>query len=616
MERVMHKDVAKLVEAGKLSPAVGEQLSRLAPGSFCRIRTWGVGRVAGWDLFGDVLTVDFENRPGHPFKLAFALKSLEPIAESHVSARWITEPEALRALAAEDPVELVREILRSSGGSASFDELEGIIKGKIVEEKAYRTWWESTKKKLRQHRDFVVPAKRNLPLELRDGAVDPAELLAAAVVDARDSRAKAKALQSVLNEIGHVRSQTEAVRRVLEDVESAIAASRRLSPAQTIELIVVRDHFRREAGVPASGEGAGLADVLRDYRDKLTAVFLELPVSVQKRVLEGFPQAFGEEWPQVMLGLTGVASIRGMSDMARFVTDQGQGVLLQEFLREGLQQRRLSPDILAWICRERRRATKDVFDSETVAAVMNSLERNQLDDETRRVNRLADIMVSDPELATDFLEGASRQQVRTFVRRLISTPAFDELSRRSLLARVIRVYPEVQELVTGRPDSGEPDSLIVSWESLEKRKRDLEEIVIKRIPENSREIAVARSYGDLRENSEFKAAKEMQAVLMRRKSDLEREIGLARGTDFRGADVTQVSIGTVATLRDPKTGETERLTVLGAWDSDPESGVVSYLSGAGKAVLGRRPGDEVELLDEHGETSRVLVVEAIEAYAK
>ncbi len=616
MVRVMHEDVAKLVEAGKLSPAVGEQLSRLAPGSFCRIRSWGVGRVVAWDLFGDALTVDFENRPGHPFKLAFALKSLEPLREDHVSARWLTEPEELRSLAAENPVELVREILRSQGGTVSFDDLEGLIKGKIVEEKAYRSWWEATKKMLRQHRDFVVPGKRNLPLELRDGAVDPAELLATSVVEARDCRAKVKALQSVLNEIGHVRSQPEVVRRVLEDVEAAITASRRLNPAQTVELTVVRDQFRREAGLPEGTEGVTLAELLRDYREKLSAVFAEIPVSVQKRVLEGFPGAFGEEWPQLMLGLAGVASIRGMSDMARFLTDQGKAELLQEFLREGLQQRRLSPDILAWVCRERRKAAKEVFDAETVAAVMNSLERNQLDDETRRVNRLADIMVSDPELATDFLEGASRQQVRTFVRRLISTPAFDELSRRSLLARVIRVYPEVQELVTGRTDTTEPEFLIVSWESLEKRKKDLEEIVMKRIPENSREIAQARSYGDLRENFEFKAAKEMQAVLMRRKSDLEREIGMARGTDFRGADATQVSIGTAVTLRDAKTGETERLTVLGAWDSDPEGGVVSYLSGVGRAVLGRRTGDEVELLDEHGENSRVLVVEAIEAHVK
>ena len=61
----------------------------------------------------------------------------------------------------------------------------------------------------------------------------------------------------------------------------------------------------------------------------------------------------------------------------------------------------------------------------------------------------------------------------------------------------------------------------------------------KKIPENSKEIGVARSYGDLRENFEFKAAKEMQAVLMRRKSELETALHNARGTAFESPDTSQ-----------------------------------------------------------------------------
>ena len=69
----------------------------------------------------------------------------------------------------------------------------------------------------------------------------------------------------------------------------------------------------------------------------------------------------------------------------------------------------------------------------------------------------------------------------------------------------------------------------------------------KKIPENSKEIGIARSYGDLRENFEFKAAKEMQAVLMRRKSELEAALHNARGTAFESPDTSQVSIGTIVT---------------------------------------------------------------------
>src|SRR5438034_254364 len=98
-------------------------------------------------------------------------------------------------------------------------------------------------------------------------------------------------------------------------------------------------------------------------------------------------------------------------------------------------------------------------------------------------------------------------------------------------------------MITGAQSQGETAALIVSWSSLEKRKIEYEELIKTKIPENSREIALARSYGDLSENFEFKAAKQMQSVLMRRKSELEQMLHNARGTSFENVDTSRVSIG-------------------------------------------------------------------------
>jgi transcription elongation GreA/GreB family factor len=132
--------------------------------------------------------------------------------------------------------------------------------------------------------------------------------------------------------------------------------------------------------------------------------------------------------------------------------------------------------------------------------------------------------------------------------------------------------------------------------------------VNKKIPENSKEIGVARSYGDLRENFEFKAAKEMQAVLMRRKSELEQMLHQARGTDFSNPDATQVSIGTVVRLRDVTSGNDESYTILGAWDSDPERHVISYQTAIGQALLGKRMGQRVTLNTDHGTSTFEIVL--------
>src|SRR5256714_8075337 len=152
-------------------------------------------------------------------------------------------------------------------------------------------------------------------------------------------------------------------------------------------------------------------------------------------------------------------------------------------------------------------------------------------------------------------EGAELAIARDAMRRLMLTPVFDELTKRSLLARIIKLYPELESVITGEQKEEKSDALIVSWSSLEKRKTEYEELVKKKIPENTREIALARSYGDLSENFEYKAAKQMQAVLLRRKSELEQALQNARGTAFDSPDTSRVSIGTVVGLRDSDSGK-------------------------------------------------------------
>src|SRR5438093_10521736 len=139
-------------------------------------------------------------------------------------------------------------------------------------------------------------------------------------------------------------------------------------------------------------------------------------------------------------------------------------------------------------------------------------------------------------------------------------------------------------MITGVEAQEKAAQLIVSWSSLEKRKAEYEELVKVKIPENSKEIALARSYGDLSENFEFKAAKQMQSVLMRRKADLEQMLHNARGTSFKNVDISRVSIGTIIRLRYVETNNEESYTILGALDGDPEQHIHSYQTAIGQAL--------------------------------
>src|SRR5581483_7415401 len=211
----------------------------------------------------------------------------------------------------------------------------------------------------------------------------------------------------------------------------------------------------------------------------------------------------------------------------------------------------------------------------------------------RRSNRLRDFILDDQELLVELIGSADLEVIKDLTRALQLSPCFDDMDKRSLLARIVKSYPAVQSLISGeqtKQDAG----LVVSWESLERRKNEYTELVQKKIPANSKEIAVARSYGDLRENHEYKSAKEMQKLLMRRKAELEGQLVRARGTDFANARTEAVSIGTIANVTDLNANHSEQFTILGAWDSDPEKNVISYQTPLAQSLIGRKPGEEVE----------------------
>jgi transcription elongation GreA/GreB family factor len=203
--------------------------------------------------------------------------------------------------------------------------------------------------------------------------------------------------------------------------------------------------------------------------------------------------------------------------------------------------------------------------------------------------------MEDRQLFQDMFGKADAGLARDALRRLQLSPLFDELTKRSLLARIVKVFPDLESMIAGGHAQEKAAPLVVSWSSLERRKAEYEELVKKKIPENIKEISLARSYGDLSENFEYKAAKQMQAVLARQRAELEQALQNARGTSFENPDTSRVAIGTIVTVRDKASKKQETYTILGAWDGNPDRNIISYQTAIGQALLGHKAGETVTL---------------------
>ncbi len=596
----MDAELEKIVESGKLTAKSADQLEKLKPGTYCLHKSWGFGRVAEWNLLLNQIVIDFQGKKGHAMQVSYAAENLAVIPPEHFLARKANDLGSIKGLIKKDPVTLVRNVLESLGGAATQTQISELMTGDLFTEPEWKRWWDSTKKLLKKEGYFLIPTKKTEPIRLRAEKVSRADELITFFDQARQPKEHAAALDQIIKFHNEFEDPEKQLQPVIDTIEAAAARNQRLNPALVFELVMARDDLiERSPKLRSSNSDLTLVRLIQEEEPRLINILPKLPAGKERRVLHALPVALGEQWTVRAFQLLQSNHSRAVSQLPRVFVERGQQAELRAYLQRGIREHSLTSEALYWLCRERGSEWRELITPELLGAILSALERDQ-HNENSRGSRLRDLVLEDRELIPDMFSGADASVARDSMRRLMLTPVFDELTKRSLLARIIRLYPQLENVITGEQKEEKSEALIVSWSSLDKRKAEFEELVNKKIPENSKEIGVARSYGDLRENFEFKAAKEMQAVLMRRKSELEQALHRARGTSFENPDTSQVSIGTVVTLRENGSSRTETYTILGAWDSDPATGVISYQTAIGQALLGQKVGEAATLNKDDG----------------
>lgn len=593
---------------------VGGKLSTLAPDSYLLHASWGAGKVSSWDLIGGKVTIDFEKSKDQVMGLKLALQKLVPLEEGDLRVQRLESLEELQKLAAEDPGEVVVRLLEVNEGRLSPDQIEDELSGSLIEKDQYKKWWDKAKKSLRESKRANVPTKRTEYLTLRDENESPLESLVKEAEEALNLKAKIKVLTSVKAEEDALKADTSFIERIAVQVEAVVRRSLKLQGGQTLELLCLRDELIdlvEDYNLPE--EGYTIVNALQDFTGELADATSPLASVRQRRIYEAFPAAYGDDWIKKLLTIFNTIGTRGVGEIAKLLDENDKTKDLHKHIKKALSLRTLGPDALSWICRERSKAAEKSFGHEVGLAVLNTIESDYLEEGARKSNRLQAFVMEDRDLIIDFVKGVEPNDITNFAKKLLSSPAFPDLDRKSLMARIIKQYPETGELVEGSVTKRDK-SLIVSWDSLDRKKEEYRDLVENRIPQNIKDIAIARSYGDLRENFEYKAAKDMQAVLNRRKNEVAQELSRAKATDFAGADTSAVCVGSIVTL-DGESGE-EVYTVLGAWDGDPDKKVLSYKSVVGKGLLGKKVGTKVTVQDFDTEEDKVFTIKSIAPYHK
>jgi transcription elongation factor GreA len=588
--------VSALIAKSPSLKAAKPKLEAMEPGSYVVHRSWGFGQIKSYDEAAQRLIIDFKGKAGHAMDPAFCISTMEVLPAAHLLVRKETDGARITELIADNPVQLVVEALHAyPNNAATVIELE-LTLAQVIGEEKFKKWWAAAKKALAKDPRVAVPEKKTECFVLRETPVSAEDEILEQFNGTRSARRRIVLAEELMDALGRKDIKID-LSAVLKGVADAVKDSNQLDSAERLYGAAVRDDLARAVGQEPAFEPTQ-ATIIANVRD-LPAMAEKIPVQFQSRFLDLIQETHPIEVRDVLFSLLKTSQGKFTTECINFLVEHGHADELAATLKRWQTEQNLRAPVLLWIVKNRHskkfaKLLNDLITPRLLSAIFFAIDYEALQASSARRIPLADILSEDTDLISDLLSTADPETARDLANTLMLNQGFEELTKKSLLARFIKIFPKIQSLVAADAESKE-EQLLVSKGSYERKREEYEQIVSKKIPENSKAIAAAREHGDLKENSEYKMAKQDQQVLMAQKTLLERDLGRARVTDFKDASTEQVSAGTIVEVRNETNSSTITYTILGAWDGDPEKHIISYKTALGAALLGRKQGERVRV---------------------
>lgn len=583
----------------------------LKPGLLCVDKTWGVGAVKTVDAFYERVAIDFTRKMGHEMSFAYAAETLQPVGDEHLLARKYRDAVALAALAETEAAELVRIALRSYG-PLTVMRLQEILSDGIIKPDAWKTFWDSARKALKADPLVVIPSKRSEPMALLEKAQAYDSKWFASLASDRTAEGIFARLTELADNAKPEELDAASLRIVGERLAFLMLGFGDKDMNIRVQIVVAA----RQWNVPAEQ-----VDWKREADSLIDPVnFMAAATSISSKRLEALLKLLAER-DSARLYDTILGAIPGMfmnvlNTCVAFMMEAGQEAACVAVFKELVGMRKAGVEVLFWLAKrpERLEAWGLGTTGDLLFHILPAMEKTYNGERLRAANQLGELVQN-----REFLEVASKAmndvQRTSFIRYLRAVMGKIPVDTQAMIGRIVRVFPDLVSLLVDKKSEAEeaasPKSGLTSWRSFRQRQKLLEKIVNEDIPKNSRDIGVARSYGDLRENFEYKTAKEQQGILMYRSAELELDLKTVHGTDFATCVTDVAGMGTTVVIQ-MENGPKTTYSILGEWDQDTEKGIISCSSKLGKVLAGHHAGDELEIPGDKGnEKCRIVAISAL-----
>ena len=572
-------------------------------GNFVFHRAWGVGIIK--DLDDDSITIDFVKKRGHKMSLKMAVNALDILAKDHIWVlRSIAKKEQLRKKVKNDIVCALKTVIKSLDNSEDMKKIKGELVPYVLTQSEWSTWSTKARQILKTNQDFGVVTDKLDHFVVRDQPISFAEKTFNRFKAERNFFDRVKTMYEFLEYIeeGDEEEMDSDLFREMFDYFAGFLRSQTVVNEYVVgSNLLVRRIVEKH---PYLNPGLDLDfPSLFESIQNLEETFDRLENADLRREFTRQVRKHVKEWPSVYMRLFPYYLSK---DVVSELERAGKENKLRELFQEIYNNYRDMREPFVWMarnCIDDEWIKESGVDYERILIAMIHLlditarEIDNRKDATfnRKINRQIHSFLFKDGRLNHFVENADEDSLNRVFTLVSDVKDLDPSLVIDLKQRILNRFPDFHFY-------GEAEKETVSWgfivteTSYNEKQKALQHLHDVEVPENSKEIAEAASKGDLRENAEYKAAKERQDMLNNTAARLKEELEKAQIIKQRDVDGGKVAFGTKVTLLNQESDEKEEYVVLGPWESDPANHVISYLSPLGAELVNSRPGDELEFV--------------------
>ena len=585
-----------------------ELLSHMEKGKFVfHTGGWGVGEIVDVSVVREQLSIEFDYVPGKK-ELSFttAFKTLIPIPDDHFLALRFGKPDLLEKKAKENPVEVIRMLLRDLGPRTAA-EIKDELCDLVIPMNEWTRWWQTTRAKVKKDTMIATPEDIREAFRLLKNEVTHEERFQQVLENKPDANTLIQMVYTFLRDFPETLKNNEFKATLVAKL-TEMFSFKEISPAQELQIHFFLQDLNNAKDYPA------IAEIIKRFETIDQIINSVEVLTFKKRVLME-ARKHRSDWKESFLKLLFKVDQAPLRDyiLSELISVQADAELKQKFQDLYTNPSR-HPEAFMWYFQKLQSQNAIPFSDkqgktrffEGLLILLCHIENNP---EQREMVKKIHALLSGGRFAIvrQMMQESTAEDVKEFLLLASKCHSLSDHDQKIFLSLAEVAHPSLTKSRKRHEPAQETQVIWTTAAGYQKLQQRIQQIATIETVKNAKGIEIARAHGDLRENAEFKAALEERDRLQSELKFLSEQLNRARIITKDDISTDEVGVGVIVECTNKK-GQKVIYTLLGPWDADPEKNILSLQSKLAQSLTGKAVGDKFTVQGDE------LTIHAIRSY--